>query len=1069
MGLIKSDFIDQLLADADIVEIFEKRHKLIKKGTNYFCLSPLNDENTPSCVIDPDKQMFFDKSANVSGNIFTYFMKVHNLSFVESVKELARIMNRDVEYESDRDAKKYEAKINIINNLRPILQATEKKYKEELYKQDMSSPVWQEIKKRGYNEDVVKQWGLGYAPGNQFLYKLLAMTGNIEDGKKLGLINNKNNDKLYNRLTYSIFDKQSNIIGFASRSLSDDKKTAKWMNPSNNDLYNKSKEWYGFNFALKKIAQTKIAWIVEGYNDVIAWHLLGINNTISPYGKEFSQGQINELKKHAHKAIVCLDHDKAGIEAMVRNIPKLLANGINVEVCFLPGKKIDGLEVKVDPDDFSRLYKKEIEEFEGTTEEFLEYLKCYKNGFEFLIDQHVVGDSTIDKAVGVTKCVRILMQIEDRTHRNIYRDMLISKTKFKASLIKEIEEDIRAEREATQNIDDFTLTEYTLPSALKGEDIKTYLPMIKEYGFFQAKNQIWMQIESDTPPFYFKSISNFSIEIIQHMNDDKFPKKLLQIKNTRNIERIFDAPADALNNVGIFTKHIENQGNYRFKGKTQDLERLKDYLFDKMGTGRAVEVMGQNPEGFFVWNNGVTIPGVGHISMDENGIFKHNDVTYYVPSANSIYASNHTRYITQKKVIVREASVSITEYLAQLRIVHRGHSISGILFAIASAFQDFIAPAVKGFPLLLLYGQASSGKDQLSNCLRSFFGIPQSVIALGAESSTAKAKVREFAQIANVITHLSEYRNGDKKTDEMLKGIWDRNGYKYGTIESSVSSNEVPILSSALVTGNEFPNDEALITRFLWEEMMKDKFTQAEKDEFHKLEDMSTSGISSFMVTILLQRPEVEKRFLFEHRLFTEELITREAFKDTKSRIINNHAVIGAMYEIFKETIRFPFTRAEMLAHFDTMVNNQKRRLESESVIAKFWQRFVHALRGTNDRKIWKDRDFKLDGNLLYIRWTDVYNAIQPTWYMSFEESCPNRNEMKKSMMDDIAFVESSKSTRFGNGKQSFVTTALVFDVEKIKDKDDILYAIQYIGSSNYDDANQLENNNDIEKDELPF
>ena len=89
--------------------------------------------------------------------------------------------------------------------------------------------------------------------------------------------------------------------------------------------------------------------------------------------------------------------------------------------------------------------------------------------------------------------------------------------------------------------------------------------------------------------------------------------------------------------------------------------------------------------------------------MDENGIFRHNDITYYVPSANSIYSNNPTRYLSQKRVVVRQASCTLIQYLGQLKKVHRGHAITGILFAIASAFQDFIAPTIKGFPMILLY------------------------------------------------------------------------------------------------------------------------------------------------------------------------------------------------------------------------------------------------------------------------------------------------------------------------------------------------------------------------------
>lgn len=1041
MSLIKSDFIDRIISETNILDVFRKNnHEIKKSGAHFICKSPFNDERTESCVIDTKKDMFFDKSANISGNVISYYTKVKNLSFPEAIAELAKLNNIDVEYESNADTAKYLEKKKKVDEFRPILEFTQKKLVEQLNLLPRDSEAWKELKKRGYNEELVKEYGIGFAPGKQFFYKIFSDSGVVSPAQELGLVNFNTNDKINFRLTYPIFDKQNKILGFASRALKPDDKV-KWMNPSNSELFNKSSQWYGINFAFSKIAKTNTAWIVEGYNDVIAWQNLGITNTISPYGKELSQGQISELKKHAHKAIICLDNDKAGIDGMLRNIPSLFANEFNVEICQLPDHEVDGRVEKMDPDDFSRIYQKEISEYDGSFEEYLRSKGYVSNGFDFLIKNIVIGDTKIEKAEGVKRCVEIISTISDATFRNLYTEMLQERTKFKATIIKEISKEIEAEKWAKENK---KYGNYDLPRSIEHIDITKYLKNIEDYGFFQAENQIWMLVERIDEPDTFRSISNFSIEIIQHMNDDKFPKKLLKIKNIRNVERIFDAAADSINNTGVFTKLLDSQGNYRFKGTPYHLENLKDYLYDSMGTGRSVDVLGWNPEGFFIWNNQVTIPGKGNIKMDENGIFHHNDITYYVPSANSIYANNPTRYIAQKRVIVREASITLTQYLSQLRKVHRGHSITGILFTIASAFQDFIAPTIKGFPMLLLYGAASSGKDQLSHCMRSFFGKPQSVIALGSKKSTGKAQIREFAQFANVITHLSEYNSGDRETDEMLKGLWDRNGYKFGTIESRVSSEEVPILSSALVTGNQFPSDEALISRFLWEEMQKDVFSEAEKSEYEKLEDMSVDGLSSFMAEIILNRENVERRFVKEHRFWTKEISQRNAFKNLKSRIITNHAVIAAMYEIFNEEIKFPFTREEMLEHFDEMASNQTRRLDSESVSSKFWQRFVAALRGTSDKKLIKDRDFKIEGNHLYIRWMDTYNAIQPTWHLSFEQTCPSRNDLRKRMMDDNSFIEDIKAVKFGRGANAIVTTALLFDIEKIKDKTDIMYAIHH-------------------------
>lgn len=1068
MSRIKEDFITDLLSRADIVEIFNRDHKLIKRGANWFCLSPFKEEKTPSCVVSATKQKFYDKSAGTSGNVLTYLMEKYNFTYPEAVEDLAKFYAMDVAYEDAKASKEAEEKKKKIADLRPILKSVQRQFVNQLNELPKNSAAWEEIKKRGYTEEQVEAWGIGFAPGGKFIYDLLSQNGLVEPGRELNLINEKNNDKLWARLTYPIFDERDNILGFASRALraEDD---VKWMNPANTEMYDKSFQFYGLNTALTAIAKTKTAWIVEGYNDVIAWQENGIPNTVSPFGTAIAEGQINKLKKYAQKVILCLDGDKPGIDATLRNLPKLFAKGFNVEVCHLPDN--------LDPDDFARQYNADFKT--DGIESYLKAEKRIQNGFAFLMEHKIVGETKIEKLEGIKFCARVLASIEDKSHKLIYQGMLQEKSGLTKTDLKAIIGDLESEIIERKNLN---LSAYDLPNRLMDVDITKYEGMIREYGFFQHNGEIWMLVERDDELDTFRSVSNFEIEIIQHMNDDKFPKKLFRIKNKKGVERIFDAPADAMQNTGIFTKTLENQGNYRFKGKTNHLDNLKDYLFDSMGTGRAVDVLCWNPEGFWVWNNEVTIPGEGVVKMDENGVFHHNNITYYVPSANSIYANNATRYNSQKRVIVRKPSVTLTDYLAQIVKVHRGHAITGILFTLASAFQDHIAAEVKGFPILFLYGPASSGKDQLSLGLRSFFGKAQSVIALGSKSSTKKALLREFAQFANVITHLSEFRQGDKETDEMLKGIWDRNGYKFGTIESRVSSDEVPILSSALVTGNDFPTDEPLITRLLWEEMNVTEFDAQAKANYNELDDMLKDGISGFMVDIILKRKLVEDRFTREFRSYKDELALRPAFKELPSRIITNHAILGAMFEIFYNEIKFPFTRDEMLKHFDEMVTNQRRRLENESFIHKFWQIFAANLRVTIPGHLKHGLDFKVDGSQIYFNFSFVYRAVQNDWFRTFNQSAPGKNEMLKVIKEDPCYIDSIKSFRLSNDVN---TSVISCDLNKLteEDRNTILYAVdiqerakaipnpatQGLFDSNNDNSENIDTPNEKKGDDLPF
>lgn len=136
-------------------------------------------------------------------------------------------------------------------------------------------------------------------------------------------------------------------------------------------------------------------------------------------------------------------------------------------------------------------------------------------------------------------------------------------------------------------------------------------------------------------------------------------------------------------------------------------------------------MLGWQPEGFWAWNNKITLPRGNEIrEIEENGVYKQNGKCYYIPSANKIYLNNPTKYMPQKKVILYEANVDFTQYTSKMIEVHRDHAITGILFTISSMFQDIIEDKLGFFPLLFLYGPASSGKDNLIECCQSFFWQP---------------------------------------------------------------------------------------------------------------------------------------------------------------------------------------------------------------------------------------------------------------------------------------------------------------------------------------------------------
>lgn len=1031
MGYIKKEFIDNLLDKVIIQDVIGDYVVLKRAGANLKGKSPFTDEKSGSFMVSPVKQIWKDFSSGKGGNVVKFLMEHKGKSYVEAIEILAEKYKETIQYENTEFAAKKAIITEKKEALRPVLIATQSQYFKAYQALPANHPARLEVEQnRKYNEDTILEWGIGFAPEN-FLYDLLKNSGRVKEGADLGLINSVY-DKYSNRVVYPIHDGNGLIIGLAGRSITGKKEDAKWINPivtDSNLLYNKSKVWFGIDKARTSIRKKNEAWIVEGYNDVIGWHINGIDNTVSPCGTAITIQQMIELKKICTKVILCLDPDDAGIRSSLKHIPEFIKLGFRVEIVALP----------LDPDDFTRAYQEPID-YIGL-DIVLNHSAVRKDGFAFLLEHNLKGNE-LAVSDGAKRMCDLISKIEDDSMTEIYTGWLQKESKIKATTIKNWIKEAKAQ--IVEIVND-NHTQIELPKEVK-IPIAELEKDIRRYGMFMANNQVYMSIGDGTDGrLRFSSMSNFMIEILQHMQDEKFPMKLLRIKNVYNEEKIFDTASENLNTPQGFDNTVTAHGNFRFDGNRASLLKLRTYLFDKMGNGRKIDVLGWQPDGrFFAWNNKITTETGEDLPMDDHGIFIKDKTYYYIPSANSIYKNNSFKFDSQKRFKVIKNTVPFEVFSAKVLAVHRDHGISAILFGLASLFQDIVVDKVAKFPILFFYGPGSTGKDELAEIVQSFVGIPQVAINLEGNVSTIKAQVREFAQFRNGISQLSEYKRGNSQLDGMLKSLWDRRGYKRGNIESHVGTDSVPIESSAILTGNDFPMEEPLILRLIWNEMTKNQFTEKEMQLFDELKDMMSKGVSGYSDDFIKYRPEFEKNFDKLQRNWKG--ILQDSFPEAKSRIIFNLSILATTYEVLKDKVIFPFTQAEMLQHFGKGIEQQIRKINASSIMNRFWEIFIASLRGHKDDRIQVNYIVSVESNLLYFNWTHVFAKIQRSWYSQYHEAAPSGSTVKEQIEKSGAFVESLKSHSFDSGREANRTSAIVVNLDQLSEnvKNDIVGSIMF-------------------------
>lgn len=1046
MGLIKQSFIESIYDTTDIVKVVSSQcSDLKKRGKTWFCKSPFTEEKTPSFAVDPVKQRFKCFSTGKGGNVVTFVMETMGKSFPEAIQWLADFENRQVEYENAEWAKKALEVKNKKEEFRPILKASLAKYQAELWNAPKNHPARQELKKRGYDIELAKEWGLGFAPGKDFIYSKVAEIGRTKEAREIGLIGDSQ-DKFWNRLIYPIHDKNDLLVGFAGRDLSGRPNSAKWINPSDSIIYNKEKILFGLSRAAAQIQRRNEVYLVEGYNDVIAWHRYGLENTVAPCGTAITESQISMLNKLANKVCFTMDGDAAGIKSVLKHIPAFIKAGFSTSVIQLPD---------CDPDDFVRDYAESIEKY--TLPAMFDEPQVKKNGFQFLMEFELKANADLSsKAKAIQRLCEVISTEQDSIMKEIYTEWLAKESGRKLPTITRIIKEIEQAALLAENVISSKNDVYELPKELEGKvSLKDVTRDIETYGLFQAGNRIWVKRGSDTP-YTFQWVSNFSIEIIQHMNDEKYPMKLLRITNKFNKEVIFDTQSENLMSPMSFSNVVAGHGNFFWKGGRQEHLQLLQLLFDKMGDGEKIDVLGWQKAGFFVFNNQVVFPNKQTKDIDENGVFKvqenNREISYYVPSANRVYRNNPYKYEAQKKVkVIGDSSLTFTSYASKMMQVHREHAITGILFTVASMFQDIVVNQLGNFPMVFLYGPPSTGKDQLIECCQSFFGLPQTAINLEGGASTAKAQLRELAQFCNLITHLSEYKRGDAKLDGMLKGMWDRRGYKRGTIDSHVGSESIPVLSSVFLTGNDYPDQDALITRLIWEEMSKIDFDLSEMKLYEELKDMYQSGVSHLTVGILQHRDHFAEAFKSTYSRVSKELKTELAMAATHSRIISNLAVLGATYQLMKDHLMFPFGWSQIVNHFRSIVDKQVRKLNSASIHNKWWDCFLAVCR-TNQQPLRLGLDFNIVDNRLYFNWTNTYNRVAPQWYKQYYETAPSKGKISDMINEDRELaLEKHNAHRFDGGKNGHRTSAWSIDLKATGIMDELIETMDWQRSQNLD------------------
>jgi DNA primase len=322
VSLFTAASVERVKEASDIVEVISAHTDLRRSGVRYTGLCPFHDERSPSFSVDPTEKLYHCFGCGVGGDVIKFVEEKEGLAFPDAVEALAD--RYGVELEREAEDPRAEELRRKRARLSELLERTAGFYATFLREAPQAARARDYLAGRGLSAEALEEFGVGCAPGTWDTVLLRGQRAgySVEEIEAAGLVLRSQKgrghyDRFRSRIVFPIRDARGRVQGFGARALLPDQKP-KYVNSPEGELYSKRRTLYGIERARPEIVKTGRALVVEGYTDVIACHQAGIRDAVAIMGTAITPEQVKLLSAYAEEAVLALDADRAGREAMLR-------------------------------------------------------------------------------------------------------------------------------------------------------------------------------------------------------------------------------------------------------------------------------------------------------------------------------------------------------------------------------------------------------------------------------------------------------------------------------------------------------------------------------------------------------------------------------------------------------------------------------------------------------------------------------------------------------------------------------------------------------------------------------
>lgn len=371
-GRISEDFINEVRESVNIVDVISQYVSLEKRGKDYVGLCPFHQEKTPSFSVNPDKQFFYCFGCHKGGNVYKFIMEKEEVTFPESVERVAEFANIPMPQE-------YQEQPVKLNPLMQMHKDAADFYQQVLMTTKIGERGLEYARKRGLDDDLIKHFKIGYAPGKSDLLLTYLRGEDYTDDQlaESGLFVKSQDGRLFDRfrdrLMFPMSDESGHPVAFSGRRISDDPEEPKYLNSPETSIFNKSDLLFHFSEAKKHARKEGHLVLFEGHMDVISAYKAGVKTGIASMGTSLTQQQVYMIRRITKQVVINYDGDDPGQHATERAVGLFKqAGNFDLGIVILPDK--------LDPDEYVKQYGADsyqaaVRGAISTTDFFLQRLK----------------------------------------------------------------------------------------------------------------------------------------------------------------------------------------------------------------------------------------------------------------------------------------------------------------------------------------------------------------------------------------------------------------------------------------------------------------------------------------------------------------------------------------------------------------------------------------------------------------------------------------------------------------------------------------------------------------------